>query len=149
MLNVVGLAATLMSLWWTYDQAQKARAAAESAEKAAQRAEREAIASYRRYSIAIVLRCLTEIKSFVASESWPQATLRMADLAEQFLNTGDHGAEGQAIQERIRTWEASFRSKMIGKGRINPTNWDKFLRDLHRLLDPLHSPFTTDTVDQS
>lgn len=141
LLNAVGLAATLFSLWLTYLQVLKAKTAAEEAEKAARAARQEARETYFRYSRGLVSRILAELKGLVANERWASAELRMADLAEYFLSTTEQGLAAHELQKRIREWESMFRALAIGKRRMSQKRWDDFLHDIQKLLDPLHSPF--------
>jgi hypothetical protein len=152
-LSVLGLAATVVGLWYAIDQIRKTKSAADAAKEAADEALTESRESYNRYTAANAHRLLKEVKIHVQGEVWILAAVRLADLADQVAQLANEDPEWKPFADELREWEAACQRRARGvKKRFAVDKWGEFTRRLQAQMDSWSGPFppaTQETTDDT
>jgi hypothetical protein len=126
-LSVLGLAATVLGLWYAIDQIRKTKSAAVAAKEAADQALAESRESYNRYAAANAHRLIREAKIHVQSGvagltqsqstgdalthdqrvAWVLAAARLSDLADQVAQLANDDPDWRNFADELREWEGT------------------------------------------
>ena len=145
--GVLGTAATLIGLWLTYEQLKRTTKVAEAARDAALLAEVKDRQQFAGFVVGSCHRLVNEAKIFVDASRWELAAIRVADLADSFVQLGRSADVSISSCEdsiaQLREWESTFRKQSPGKS-LNPNSakkWTAFLVLIQSQIDKTHGPF--------
>ncbi|MCH8924249.1 MAG: hypothetical protein IIA67_14010 [Planctomycetes bacterium] len=147
---------TLVSLWYAIWQIRRTTTAAKAAEKAAKRTLDESRDQFQQFAVATALRFIAEVRTLVNNKMWPNAALRLDDLADYAGKMANLTLAGQSerqhtwteLARELREWAITCRDKADRSNvRFSRKKWETLLLQVQAIFEAYHGPFNIGTSE--